>query len=649
MKTSSQKKKNFFFKDKMKNLGYLPRWIILAIDFSFVILSIFIGGYLLDGIGLHFYPQQNPLAFYSLFLGFHLIYFWYFQTFAGIIRHTNIVDAIRLFWAELAVLFTLFVINTFNHVITGQKLFLSTRLLVYTIISYALLLIFRIVVKSVFENYINHVQDNNLLSTVIYGSDERALAIANAIMTESPKRFRLIGFIDTKNTSAVTQSRLLNLPFYNTNRRIPVVARKMGAHSVILAVNDISNEEKMQIIDDCLNYNIKVYNLPLLSDLSNQKSVAANIRNIKIQDLLERNPIVLNNKNIKEQIQGKTVLVSGGAGSIGSEIVWQISKFNPKEILILDQAETPLHHISLEIEKNSPQTKIVPLIADIRNTELLEQIFQKHLPDVVYHAAAYKHVPLMEENPEQAIFTNVMGTKNLADLAVKYNTTRFVMVSTDKAVNPSNIMGASKRIAEKYVQSFNSHLVHLNQSRTKFITTRFGNVLGSNGSVVPLFTKQIEQGGPITITHPDIIRYFMTIPEACQLVLEAGSMGNGGEIYIFDMGKPVKIIDLARKMIKLAGLIPDRDIAIKVVGLRPGEKLYEELLNDTSTTLPTHHEKIMVAQDQHELYEELLNELNALYCFAQKNDTENMVKTMKQIVPEFKSLNSVYEKFDKEN
>ena len=646
MKTKTKKKPFIFLKDRVKNLGYLPRWIILSIDFALVITAAIIGGYLLDGIGLQFFPQRSPTAFYTLYFGFHLFFFWYFKTFSGIIRHTTIVDAVKLFWAEMSTLVCLFIINTVSHIFFGHKLFLSTRLLVYVIITYCLMLFFRILVKSVFENYVNAAKDANLITTVIYGSGDRAVAIANAITTESPKRFKLIGFIETRKGGAHTQNLLLNLPVINLNRRVSVIARKMQASSVIIATNDITNEQKMHIIDDCLNYNIKVYSLPPLSDLSNQKTVAANIRNIKIQDLLERSPIQLNNSIISTQILNKTILVSGGAGSIGSEIVWQISKFKPKQILILDQAETPLHHITLEIEKSNPQTKIIPIIADIRNYEILEQIFQKYSPDVVYHAAAYKHVPLMEENPEQAIFTNVMGTRHLADLAVKHRSKRFVMVSTDKAVNPSNVMGASKRIAEKYVQSLNKQLQKDQNFSTKFITTRFGNVLGSNGSVVPLFTKQIEQGGPITITHPDIIRYFMTIPEACQLVLEAGSMGNGGEIYIFDMGKPVKIIDLARKMIKLAGLIPEKDIEIKVVGLRPGEKLYEELLNDSATTLPTHHEKIMVAQDIHENYEQTNANINQLISLAQTNDTNAMVQCMKKIVPEFKSLNSVFEKFD---
>ena len=321
-------------------------------------------------------------------------------------------------------------------------------------------------------------------------------------------------------------------------------------------------------------------------------------------------------------------------------------EFNPKKLVILDQAETPLHHLSLEISKTVTKVKVCTIISDIRDKASIALAFAEHRPDVVFHAAAYKHVPLMEDNPFQAICTNVLGTKNVADLAVEYQAKKFVMVSTDKAVNPSNVMGASKRIAEKYVQSLHYKNKFSNEESTKFITTRFGNVLGSNGSVVPLFKKQIENGGPITITHPEIIRYFMTIPEACQLVLEAGGMGKGGEIYIFDMGKPVKIIDLARKMIQLAGYEPDREIAIKIVGLRPGEKLYEELLNDTSKTLPTHHDKIMIAQEEEENCCEMITAIEQLIALSKTKSALEIVQAMKQIVPEYKSLNSSYEVLD---
>ena len=424
--------------------------------------------------------------------------------------------------------------------------------------------------------------------------------------------------------------------------------RIVGAEGIIIADKSLSSEDQLAIIDQCLEFNYKVFTVPKITDWENQKEISKKVKNIQIEDLLERKPIVLDNQSISQQLEGKTVLITGAAGSIGSEIVRQVLEFSPKEIIILDQAETPLHHLSLELEKNGFDSKLHCVIADIRDKEVMKRVFKLYKPQVVYHAAAYKHVPLMEENPSQAILNNIEGTKNIADLASHYKVNNFVMISTDKAVNPSNVMGASKRIAEKYVQSL--HLKSLKDNGTngtKFITTRFGNVLGSNGSVVPLFSSQIAKGGPVTITHKDIIRYFMTIPEACQLVLEAGSMGNGGEIYIFDMGKPVKIIDLARKMIKLAGFIPEQDIEIKIVGLRPGEKLYEELLNDNSKTLPTHHEKIMIAQEIQDEFEDLHADINELIGIANFFDNDDIVAKMKKIVPEFISMNSTYEVLDK--
>jgi FlaA1/EpsC-like NDP-sugar epimerase len=423
--------------------------------------------------------------------------------------------------------------------------------------------------------------------------------------------------------------------------------RSKNANALIIADKSLSTADKITIVDRCLEFNIKVFTLPAISDWEDANEISRKVKNIEIADLLERSPIVLDNMLISRQVKSKTILISGAAGSIGSEIVWQILSFKPDKIILVDQAETPLHHLTLELNKADSTVELKSLIADIRNFDTMEDIFQKYKPSIVYHAAAYKHVPLMEENPAQAIFTNVKGTKNLADLSVKYKVGRFVMISTDKAVNPSNVMGASKRIAEKYVQSLSFRDNMQGFHETKFITTRFGNVLGSNGSVVPLFTKQIESGGPVTITHQDIIRYFMTIPEACQLVLEAGAMGNGGEIYIFDMGKPVKIIDLARKMIKLAGFIPEKDIKIKVIGLRPGEKLYEELLNDTSKTVPTHNEKIMIAQENATDFVALHTAINELIHCAALLNNDRIVAKIKEIVPEFISMNSTFQMLDK--
>lgn len=629
----------------LKTIQYLPRWIIFSIDIAIVIFSAVITHLILKGIGIDYQPIiQAPFVF-ALFLGTHLFAFWYFKTFTGIVRHTTLNDAAKLFFVEALCFLALYIINTVVDLIYDGRLFLNTQLLISIAITYGLLVIFRLLVKVCFDFFSEYSNDSQqYIKTVIYGSDERAIAIANAIIAEVPKKYKLQGFINPNAKNSY--NRILNIPIIGKTRKVSVLVRSLGANNLIIADENLTKDEKIEIIEDCLNYNIKVYSLPRLTDINNQKKVASNIRKIKIEDLLERKPIVINNNQISNQIKDKVVLVSGAAGSIGSEIVWQVASFNPKKLILLDQAETPLHHISLEISKCTTNAEIICIIADVRNYDSLERVFSDYNPDIVYHAAAYKHVPLMEMNPQQAIFTNVLGSKYMADLSLKYKADRFVMVSTDKAVNPSNVMGASKRIAEKYVQSLAQKLKKENNNTTKYITTRFGNVLGSNGSVVPLFTKQIENGGPITITHPDIIRYFMTIPEACQLVLEAGSMGNGGEIYIFDMGKPVKIIDLATKMIKLAGLEPNKDIEIKVVGLRPGEKLYEELLNDSATTLPTHHEKIMIAQDINEDYEFISNQIEELKHLSAAYLVLDTVATMKKIVPEFKSLNSTFEKLD---
>ena len=480
---------------------------------------------------------------------------------------------------------------------------------------------------------------------MIYGSDANSTAVANALKSEIPARFKLVGFIDKNNQNST--KRILNLPIFQIKKNIPVLMRSKKIEALIIADKSLTKEERLSLVEECIEYGFKVFTLPVVSDWDDQKEISKNIKNFEIHDLLERKPIVLDTDSISGKLQGKTILVSGAAGSIGSEIVRQVLFFKPKKIILLDQAETPLHSLSLEIFALNHNVEVLNVIADIRNHDGLDKIFKTHLPDVVYHAAAYKHVPMMEENPSQAVFTNILGTKNIADLSNKYHVDRFVMVSTDKAVNPSSIMGASKRIAEMYVQSKHfKHKKNNSERYTKFITTRFGNVLGSNGSVVPLFTKQIQEGGPITITHPEIIRYFMTIPEACQLVLEACSMGNGGEIFIFDMGKPVKIIDLAKKMIRLAGFIPDKDIKIKIVGLRPGEKLFEELLNDSAKNLTTHHEKITIAVEVCNEFEVVNKEIESLIEIASNANQDKIVAKMKSMVPEFKSLNSVFQTLD---
>lgn len=580
---------------------------------------------------------------YGIIIFVNLIYFILFKTYSGIIRHSSFIDAVKLFLSTFLSFISLVSINLFSYLFFDNKIFLIPSLIISFILSFSFLFFLRIIVKYIYEILIHSSNSKDLIPTVVYGSDANAIAIVNAIKSEVPARFKVVAFMG--NSKSNRSKSILGLPILYSSKKASVILRSFSANALIIAEKSLTKDEKLAIIDDCLNYNIKVYTVPTITNWENENEISKQIKSFEIEDLLERKPIVLDNELISSQINEKTIFITGAAGSIGSEIVWQLLDFKPKRLVLIDQAETPLHHLFIEINKSDVENniEIIPALIDIRDLSSLEFLFDHHQPDLVYHAAAYKHVPLMEENPYQAVNTNVKGTKNMVDLSLKHKVRKFVMVSTDKAVNPSNVMGASKRIAEKYVISMQSK--HGDED-TKFITTRFGNVLGSNGSVVPLFKQQIEKGGPITITHPDIIRYFMTIPEACQLVLEAGAMGKGGEIYIFDMGKPVKIIDLARKMIQLAGYEPDKEIQIKIVGLRPGEKLYEELLNDTSKTLPTHHEKIMIAQDLFEDYDANIIHINQLIDLSQNKEPIEIVTKMKAIVPEFLSMNSTYQSLD---
>ena len=639
---------DYRFWASLHNLGYLPRWIILLLDLVVVSITGIASYILIYRTGVLYVKPGLYAVSIPVYLLISLLSFRAFRTYAGIIRHSSYIDAVKIFFAQFTTAFLLLAFNSLYKTITDNLLYLNIGILINAVFSFSCLFLYRVLVKQVFENYFNHNQGKKLPRAIIYGSDANAISVANALKSEIPSRFKIVGFID--KSSYNRSKMILGLPILQHKKKISVVMRVFNAEVLVIADKSLSKEEKLQIVDECLEFNYKVYTVPLISDWEDQKEISRKIKNFQIQDLLERKPIVLDNNSISSQIKNKTVLITGAAGSIGSEIVRQVLLFNPKNVIMLDQAETPLHQLSLEVSKFETNSKLFSIISDVRNRGAVEEVFKKYKPEVVYHAAAYKHVPLMEENPSQAIFVNVLGTKNLADLAFEYKVDSFVMVSTDKAVNPSNVMGASKRIAEKYVQALHNRMMEeVGSCSTKFITTRFGNVLGSNGSVVPLFTKQIESGGPITLTHPDIIRYFMTIPEACQLVLEAGAMGKGGEIYIFDMGKPVKIIDLARKMIRLAGFIPDKDIAIKIVGLRPGEKLYEELLNDTSKTLPTYHEKIMIAQEVFEDFISLDMQMEDLIITAASYKSEDVVVRMKQIVPEYISLNSAFELLDKKN
>ncbi|WP_052503450.1 nucleoside-diphosphate sugar epimerase/dehydratase [Lacinutrix sp. Hel_I_90] len=636
---SSRKKIDF------KTINYLPRWAILCFDTIILIIALMTTKLIVSSLKnisyFSFFPTKQEL----IVIFVNVLFFILFRTYAGLIRHSTFIDAVKFFLASVSTLITVLAIYFTYYLVTKEPLFVLSEILLYAIISFCGLFLFRILVKQVFETYLNYQHEEDQLNVLVYGTDENAIAIASALKSEKPSRYKVLGFVDKdgKNRS----KEILGLPIIHLKRKMATILRAHKAHALIIADNNLTKDESIAIIDNCIEYNFKVFRAPLISDIETNKSLSNQIEKIQIEDILEREPIKLDNKLVAKEIYNKCVLVTGGAGSIGSEIARQVSNYNPKKLIIIDQAESPLYRIQLEIKNNFPELDFEVIIADIRNKTIIDEVFKEHLPDVVYHAAAYKHVPLMESHPSEAVFTNIIGSKNIADLAHEYKAEKFVMVSTDKAVNPSNVMGASKRIAEIYIHALQKKLKIDNSSKTQYVTTRFGNVLGSNGSVVPLFKKQIEKGGPLTITHPDIIRYFMTIPEACQLVIEAGAMGNGGEVFIFDMGKAVKIIDLAKKIIRLAGFTPYKDIDIKVIGLRPGEKLYEELLNDTSETLPTYNDKIMIAKIDCHDYEEVNTLILELAETAKEGTKNEIVLKMKDLVPEFLSMNSDFERLDK--
>ena len=517
--------------------------------------------------------------------------------------------------------------------------------------AFVLLFSVRVAVKIIGEMIQHHGSGSPRV--MIYGTKYAGVSIAKMLRSSGNVPYEPVGFITDGDERSGFD--LVGLRVYPLNDKLFERMAIRGIKHVIvspLKMREINPSKDLQVFID---HNIRILTTPYFTSFDNPNDIDAQrigrIDSIRIEDLLERPEIDINMDNVRQIIQGKVVLISGAAGSIGSELVRQVQRFGPQVTVLLELAESPLHDLTLDLQKQFPEARFIPIIADVRNRERIEQIFSEIRPDVVYHAAAYKHVPLMESYPNEAIRANVLGTKNMADMSVQYGVQRFVMISTDKAVNPTNIMGASKRIAEIYVQSLFHKLQKTNPNCTKFITTRFGNVLGSNGSVIPYFRKQIAAGGPVTVTHPNIIRYFMTIPEACTLVMEASTLGNGGEIFVFDMGKPVRILDLARNMIRLAGYTPDKEISIVFTGLRPGEKLYEELLNQKETTLPTANEKIMVARVREFDFEEVSKHIDELIDSTNATTTSGAktfttVKKMKEIVPEFISNNSVYEQLD---
>ncbi|ATA89111.1 polysaccharide biosynthesis protein [Capnocytophaga stomatis] len=624
----------------LSTLRYLPRWIVLIIDICLSIFSLFVSFYLLNGLEVK--DSDNLLLYqkYILIIGVNIIFMLVFRTYSGIIRHSTFTDLIKILLANICTIFVLWLFNIANIIAVGDKLLLNIPLILYFAISFVLMSFFRLFVKEIFEQLKEFRRSALKKRILILGIDEESISMAKAIMGNPKLPYDVAGFLTQRTDS--NHAVLLGKTIYSKDKLMKYRKEYLGIHGVLINKNNFSKEELNQWVNFFLERGLVILKTPSLQKLRPDENIK--IHQVQIEDLLNRKPIVIQNDEVKKRHFQKNVLVTGGAGSIGSEIVRQVASFNPSLIVVLDQAETPLYDIELEMREKFPNTNFKFVLADISNRERIESVFMEHNFSMVYHAAAYKHVPLIEENPHEAILVNIQGSKNLALLSSKYKINRFVMVSTDKAVNPTNVMGASKRAAELFVQA----LQNKEGNTTKFITTRFGNVLGSNGSVIPHFRKQIEKGGPVTITHPDIVRYFMTIPEACELVLQAGTMGKGGEIFVFDMGEPVKILNLATRMIKLSGYEPNVDIKIVYTGLRPGEKLYEELLSDDTRTLPTHHEKIMVSKDPTMAFEEIDALSNKISAAAKLGDKIEVVRILKEIVKEFKSNNSIFEILDRQ-
>lgn len=639
----AKNRKRFSLNDNVLYLAdfkFLPRWVILIIDLFIILVSILISHLLILNLHVSHY-RIFPLSYVFLFvIGVNVLYMYIFKTYLGVIRHSTFVDLFKIFTANICSILTVIAVNYIYYLGTGEKVVLIPFLGLYFAISCLLLFVFRLFVKGIFNIVKENKRSASRKKIYILGDDDTSVAIAQVILSNPNLPFDIRGFIsyhDKKvNIKLLDRKILTKADFISQlkNSKIDV--------SGVLVIKEALQKDDLDFwVNVFLENNLKIYKSPNMQKLRS-KEIINNLKTIQIEDLLNRKPIKLDNTEVKKRHFQKTVLVTGGAGSIGKEIVRQVALLEPMQIIILDQSETPLYDTELEMKELYPDINFKFILADISNYSRLEPIFKKYQFSMVYHAAAYKHVPLVEENPHEAVLVNVLGTKNLSLLACKYKVNRFVMVSTDKAVNPTNVMGASKRVAELFVQSLQNY----ENNSTKFITTRFGNVLGSNGSVIPHFRKQIEKGGPVTITHPDIVRYFMTIAEACELVLHAGTMGMGGEIYVFDMGDPVKILDLAKRMIKLSGLEPNDDIKIIYTGLRPGEKLYEELLSDNAKTLPTSHEKIMISKDPSMHFSEIDELTELVISYSKKEEKQEIVKVLKCIVKEFKSNNSIYESLD---
>lgn len=627
---------------------FVSKWFVLIVDLALTLISFGLALLIRFNFELDTVLTSEHWNSTYIVIGVYTTFFLIFKSYAGVIRHTSLHDGIKILQSTTASFVVLISLS-----LIMEKLFLLSDDLQYNLhvslsivcIHYLLtnfiLLVSRLIFKTIYFKLVSSRRYKKNKNVLIYGAGQAGIITKNALLNDSSISNKVVGFFDD-NTSKIGAS-IEGVKVYSFKNDINKLIEKYNIDYVILAVQNISVIKKREIVEECLEMGIEIRVIPPVEAWVKGSLNVKQIKAVRMSDLLGRDPIELNVEHVSLEIEGKTILITGAAGSIGSEIVRQVLKFNPQKVLILDQAETPLFELDFALRKDLPQNtydKCEIVVCSVVDKHRLENVFMTHAIDIIYHAAAYKHVPIIENNPIEGVKTNVVGTKNCSDLAVKYKVSKFVMVSTDKAVNPTNVMGATKRVAEKYTNTL------ANNKNTSFVITRFGNVLGSNGSVIPLFRKQIEEGGPILVTHKDIERYFMTIPEACQLVLEAGAMGVGGEIFVFDMGESIKIYDVAKKMIRLAGLRLGDDIEIKIIGLRPGEKLYEELLTSNENCVDTHHPKIMKAliDDDQEDVNSMIHDLIE-QVFVGDNDTQ-VVKLLKKIVPEYLSNNSKYESLD---
>ena len=628
------------FLRKVFSTRVLPSWTILLIDIFLLVSSVLIAFMLRYSIVM--LDSLSPLIVRTVLLALvtNLVFFYVFKTYSNVLRLSSFADIMHVFLA-LTMGYGISIITTMIvQFSSGFELASFTALMIAYVITFLLMATMRMTIKMINDTFNEDVKEK--LNTFIYGTKEAGANIAKAIRMNKENKFHLRGFIADDPT--MRGKVMMGVNVYMNDDSLIENIRKNSIQAIVVSPAKVDKLKETDIADRLIKENVSIYLAPdVTDDWQSAANPSGGIRSVQIEDLLGRDPIKINMQRIASHLEGKRVLITGAAGSIGSEIMRQVAMFNPYQLILIDQAETPLHDIRLELKRNWSELEAPTIVADISNQKRMEDIFRQYRPEYVFHAAAYKHVPMMEDNVSEAIQNNVKGTKVLADLSVKYGVDRFVMVSTDKAVNPSNVMGCSKRICEIYVQALAKKIQNDGSAKTQFITTRFGNVLGSNGSVIPLFRKQIESGGPVTVTHPEIIRYFMTIPEACQLVLEAGSMGKGGEIYIFDMGEPVKILDLAKKMILLSGR---QDVKIEFTGLRHGEKLYEELLATKENTKPTSHDKIMIANVREYDFEDISEDIDALIDSSYRFDSMQTVGRMKDLVPEFPSLNSMYSILD---